>query len=275
MNNHLLSPVLLLVAICLLVEGANAQIEIPEPGNETFRALEHLINAASANQLSLDPGSNNQLSQMAPEQIWKMAEEGLLLHDGFPTMRQFVTLESLTEIIAKHPKKSYFVEPMLSKIKTTSFPRREPKDWNEIAIFGRGGTAGLLISSVAEIAEPSDCQRIVEAVLATNDPAKIGKLREAASLVSSKDEFEKFLKLYDQRAEHKRPEQSNLNSILPPFGGVGDSAIAALPPKKAPEAKLLALTPSEELPLSTPRSIIVVLIVAAGGLLWLLLKRRG
>lgn len=44
-------------------------------------------------------------------------------------------------------------------------------------------------------------------------------------------------------------------------------------PKKAPEATP-ASTPSEEPGSSTPWSIIVVLIVAAIGLLWLLLKRR-
>lgn len=46
------------------------------------------------------------------------------------------------------------------------------------------------------------------------------------------------------------------------------------PPKKAPEAKPTP-TPSEDPASSTPWSIIVVLIVAALGLLWLLLKRRS
>ena len=45
-------------------------------------------------------------------------------------------------------------------------------------------------------------------------------------------------------------------------------------PKKTPEAKP-APTPSEEPDSSTPWSIIVVLIVAGLGLLWLLLKRRS
>lgn len=45
--------------------------------------------------------------------------------------------------------------------------------------------------------------------------------------------------------------------------------------KKAPEAKLSVSSPSEEPASSTPWSIIVVLIVAASGLLWLLLKRRS
>jgi hypothetical protein len=45
-------------------------------------------------------------------------------------------------------------------------------------------------------------------------------------------------------------------------------------PKKAPEAKPSLTTPSEEPASSTPWSIIVVLIVAAIGLLWLLLKKR-
>jgi hypothetical protein len=45
-------------------------------------------------------------------------------------------------------------------------------------------------------------------------------------------------------------------------------------PKQAPEAKPTAPTPSEEPTSSTPWSIIVVLIVAATGLLWLLVKNR-
>ena len=45
-------------------------------------------------------------------------------------------------------------------------------------------------------------------------------------------------------------------------------------PKKAPEAKPTQVTPSEEPPSSTSWSIIVVLIVAATGLLWLLVKKR-
>lgn len=44
--------------------------------------------------------------------------------------------------------------------------------------------------------------------------------------------------------------------------------------QKAPEAKPVPATPSDEPASSTPWSIIVVLIVAACGLLWLLLKRR-
>ncbi len=46
-------------------------------------------------------------------------------------------------------------------------------------------------------------------------------------------------------------------------------------PKKALEVKPTTATPSEEPTSSTPWSIIVVLIVAACGLLWLALKRRS
>ncbi len=45
-------------------------------------------------------------------------------------------------------------------------------------------------------------------------------------------------------------------------------------PKMAPEAKPIPTTPSEEPASSMPWSIIVVLIVAATGLLWLLVKKR-
>ena len=45
-------------------------------------------------------------------------------------------------------------------------------------------------------------------------------------------------------------------------------------PKHAPEAKPPKLTPNEEPTSSTPWSVVAVLIVAATGLLWLLLKNR-
>lgn len=60
--------------------------------------------------------------------------------------------------------------------------------------------------------------------------------------------------------------------------GVSDSALLAVQPptpKKAPEAKPTTPTRSEEPASSAPWSIIVVLIVAAMGLLWLVFKRRS
>lgn len=53
------------------------------------------------------------------------------------------------------------------------------------------------------------------------------------------------------------------------------SVLQAPEPKKAPEAKPTTSAPNDEPASSTPWSIIVVLIVAAGGLLWLLFKRRS
>jgi hypothetical protein len=55
--------------------------------------------------------------------------------------------------------------------------------------------------------------------------------------------------------------------------GISQSQSSA--PKKVAEVKSTISTPSEEPSSSTPWSIIVVLIVAGLGLLWLLLKRRA
>lgn len=64
----------------------------------------------------------------------------------------------------------------------------------------------------------------------------------------------------------KKPPSANSQTTSPP--------VAHLPaPKQAPEAKSAGSSPSEE-PASTPWSIIVVLIVAATGLLWLAVKNR-
>ncbi|OYW76321.1 MAG: hypothetical protein B7Z37_09155 [Verrucomicrobia bacterium 12-59-8] len=68
----------------------------------------------------------------------------------------------------------------------------------------------------------------------------------------------------------KHPDQSKV--VAPSQSLVVD---ALQVPAKVPEAKPAVATPSEELTSSTHWSIIVVLIVAAGGLLWLLIKRRS
>lgn len=52
------------------------------------------------------------------------------------------------------------------------------------------------------------------------------------------------------------------------------SLVQPTAPKKAPSTATASATPSEERTSSTPWSIIVVLIVAATGLLWLLVKNR-
>lgn len=73
----------------------------------------------------------------------------------------------------------------------------------------------------------------------------------------------------------KRPKEpssddtASASSSTTPVVNVQPSA-----PKKAPEAKPQTSSPGEESPSSTPWTMIVVLIVAATGLLWLLLKNR-
>jgi hypothetical protein len=69
-----------------------------------------------------------------------------------------------------------------------------------------------------------------------------------------------------------------LNGTLKPTEWTGNPPAGYQWPKETPDAKAPQSkptpTPSEEATSSTPWSIIVVLIVAAAGLLWLLLKRR-
>lgn len=64
-------------------------------------------------------------------------------------------------------------------------------------------------------------------------------------------------------------ESQPTRSSVPPLLSAHPASV-----KKAAEAKPAPTTPSEEPTSSTPWSVIVVLIVAAGGLLWLLLKNR-
>ena len=284
MNTRTFSRMLLLVAMCLFAQNAKAQIEIPEPGNEAFRALYRLLQTELSNSPPSDSGSNKPLSRMAPEQIWKMAEEAMLLHNRFPTYRQYSTLNLLTQAIELHPKKSEFVNLMLPKIATTSLPTREPNGWNEIVSVGGGGIAGLLISSVTKIAQPEDCRRIVESVLATNDAAKVAKLRVAVRLVSAKDEFEKLLIQHGSGAESRGQNPAKSRTSVPPFPSpdFGKSTNAPAPMQRSESKKGISSsstrTPSEEPTSSPPWSVIVSLIVAASGLLWfvwLVLKKRS
>lgn len=71
--------------------------------------------------------------------------------------------------------------------------------------------------------------------------------------------------------EYKAPQVSGNQSQPTPT----PPAVQQTTPKKAPETNPTEPTPGEEPTSSTPWSIIVVLIVAALGLLWLLLKRRS
>lgn len=70
-------------------------------------------------------------------------------------------------------------------------------------------------------------------------------------------------------------QSSSASSSEQSTGNQPPPVVQPSPTKKAPEAKPTASAPSEEPTSSTSWSIIVVLIVAAVGLLWLLLKRRS
>lgn len=68
------------------------------------------------------------------------------------------------------------------------------------------------------------------------------------------------------------PDKETAPDSQPPLPS---GVLPSSPPKKAPEAKPAVPAPNEEPASSTPWSIIVGLIVAACGLLWLLLKSRS
>jgi len=86
----------------------------------------------------------------------------------------------------------------------------------------------------------------------------------------------KIYELKDAYA-HLIKEQEALDRRLGQVRDANGHLINPLPsaPKKAPEPKPTTSTPSKEPASSTPWSVIVILIVAASGLLWLLLKKRS
>ena len=92
-------------------------------------------------------------------------------------------------------------------------------------------------------------------------------------LVSLDSPTGKIYELKDTYA-HLIKEQEELDRRLGQVRGADGHLINPPTPPKAPEAKPTQATPSEEPTSSAPWSIIVVLIVAATGLLWLLVKKR-
>lgn len=85
-----------------------------------------------------------------------------------------------------------------------------------------------------------------------------------------------FGKLEELATKGALPKSDPKSQTTPTQASVIPPTVPAVPtaPKKAPSTALALSTPSEEPTSSTPRSIIVVLIVAATGLLWLLVKKR-
>ncbi len=90
-----------------------------------------------------------------------------------------------------------------------------------------------------------------------------------ASFLQSREVIAKTIQSNEDKAREPivTEESTSLPTLPPPL-------IQPAAPKKVPEAKPTTSTPTEETTSSTPWSLIVVLIVAGCGLLWLLLKRR-
>jgi len=117
--------------------------------------------------------------------------------------------------------------------------------------------------------------RLPDYGLHVDDPSSIAQL---SSLKARQKIAEVFAPLVDQAtaggASQSAPTKQPPNdgrAVEPPNPPPTVQPQAS----KAPEAKPTTATPSDKPTSSTPWSIIVVLIVAAGGLLWLLLKRRS
>ncbi len=85
-----------------------------------------------------------------------------------------------------------------------------------------------------------------------------------------------FGKLEELATKGALPKSDPKSQTTPTQASVIQPTVPAVPtaPKKAPSTASPSSTPSEEPASSTPWSVIVVLIVAAIGLLWLLLKGR-
>ena len=217
MNAHLF----LLSALALLSSsffGAYAQdpAQNAEPSSQiTLRQVLSQVASDSRNALLSEADANLPIAKLSPNRVWSVVESANLFEAAFPSFANFTAVITLCEALESHPMKDQFIDLMLPKIATVPlFTRgtREPHDWNEIAIVGRGGQAGVLISTVTKIARQSDCQRITDAILATNDAGKIAMFREAVGLSQFKDEFETSLKQSGKSQSSSSDESSKNNN---------------------------------------------------------------
>ena len=120
---------------------------------------------------------------------------------------------------------------------------------------------------------------IPSANLDPDDPAAVDKLREKRFRISLVQQIE-TTSTAPQRDLPNGPDsfvgQGKSEKTVHPILNRSPLPLVQPPaPEKAPEAKPTASTPSNEPTSSTPWSIMVALIVAGCGLLWLLLKRRS
>ena len=129
-------------------------------------------------------------------------------------------------------------------------------------------------------------QLLPSANLTPGDPASIDKLRGKEFRITLSKEVEARMtspqnKLPNSSANSPSPQEKDngskrLPQESPPKGSsVKPAGMAQPSTAKANEARSAVQAPNEAPASSMPWSIIVVLIVAAGGLLWLLLKRRS
>lgn len=166
------------------------------------------------------------------------------------------------------------------------------QDYLDLAIAVIQGVAegGLSKQHAQMVLSPAASDK--EGFLAVNfgDEKLAAALRQLLPLYVDAPERAAFIeKVLSGKARDEYLKWSSLQGVQPiqPVTDVGATSqkqspsistngpITPSPTPKAPEAKPAVSSPSEETTSTTPWSIIVVLIVAALGLLWLLLKRRS
>jgi hypothetical protein len=117
--------------------------------------------------------------------------------------------------------------------------------------------------------------KLLEEYIASNPPANDGTLpglrNNFPNLIEGAKRVIATIRNTEKPAAPSSPQSDPFAQTTP---APKPPPVVQPPTPKAPEAKPTTSTPSEEPTSSTPWSIIVVLIVAAVGLLWLLLKGR-
>jgi hypothetical protein len=124
--------------------------------------------------------------------------------------------------------------------------------------------AGVLKSTRRNVASLGESPELKDAIAKANSPLVTCILKGSTkdSLLALRGSQRVFLRVSAVLTSVPQSPNSAAAAVQPPT------------PKKLPGTKPTPPTPSAEPPLSTPWSIIVVLIAAATGLLWLLVKKR-
>jgi hypothetical protein len=215
---------------------------------------------------------NDLIALLSPQEVWKIAEQNGLFPKGFPSYSAYMTVVQLCDAIQVHPKKSEFVDLLLKKIQSMEVPvKQSPQGWDEIAVSGNG-IVGPMIQVILKICRKEDCAKIVTAVFDTRDAAKQKLFLDNIEFSPYKEEFSKLVAsrsaLRTEARQSKEP-----SPVEGPKDGNQVTRTSAPLEEVSLSRPITSESHSSRMPVNTV--VIVVVVMAAFGLIWRLRKKAN